>query len=136
MAYGCHFSRNSSINCDSIICQTEVNKYRKFRNYYDSNGCSIQPRSILGSNRYVYIYIPIYNWQLTLTNFNDFLFYDHKAMDISILQLRSHTGNNNTVVCISTCSQVISHTHNISIIYVRHAYNWIKYMWIQHSRNY
>ena len=40
-------------------------------------------------------------------------------MTISGIQLRSHTGNNNAVKCISNCSQVIIHTLDIYILYAR-----------------
>ena len=46
---------------------------------------------------------------------------------------RSHTGNNNTVIRISIRSQVKVHAPNISILYVRHIYDWIWYMWIQRN---
>ena len=119
-----------------IICQTEVDDCSQFSHYLNANKCTIQPYLIISSNSYVCISIPIWNWQLICEMFNDLLSYKNNAMAISVLWLRIHTGNKNTVIQISTGLQVLIHTRNIFILYARHFYNWIRDIWLKQSCDY
>ena len=87
-------------------------------------------------NKYVCVSIPVCDWRLICTNFNDLRSYEHDAMAISILRLRISTGNNNTSMRISILSQLIIHAPNVSILYVRRVYHLIGDMWLQHNRDY
>ena len=90
----------------------------------NANKQIIHPSSILISNGYVCISIPICDWRLICANSKYLRLYNHNAMDISVLWLRSNTGNKNTVIHIWTHSRVIKHTRNISILYARRVYNF------------
>ena len=65
---------------------------------------------------------------LRIDNLNILWSYEHCNVAISAVQLRSHMGNKNTVIHISIHSQIISHANNISILYVRRVYDWIRDM--------
>ena len=98
--------------------------------------CSIQPRLILSSNSYVCISIPILNWRLICAKLQNFMVDKHKDMATYVLRLSIYMGNNNIVIHILTCLQVICHAHNILILYEMRFYDWIQDKWLQHSCNY
>ena len=102
----------------------------------NANRCIIQPRSIISNNRYMCISIPMWDWQLIRDNFNDLWSYERNAMEWYVLRLKSHTGNKNTAIHIPTSLKVIIHVRDISILYVRRIYDWIREMWLKHSRSY
>ena len=84
----------------------------------------------------MYFYPIFWNWLIIRANLNDLRPYKHNAVSASFLRFRIHMGNKNSIISISTRSQVIIHMRNTSILYARRVYNWIWDMWLQCSRYY
>ena len=72
---------------------------------------------------YICISFPICDLQPIRVEFNNLRSYEHKDMDVSVLQMRIHTDNKNIVIHISTCLQVIKNALDNFILYLRRVYN-------------